>query len=146
MEQIEQLFKNANKSDVLNFTNILMDKIEEGIISPIVALKIQKIADAIKSSIDDGIKSRNISFSKEDSGNSLEIIESTECYYDVCQDIVLDSLNIEFSELKEKISNRKKYLKNNIPKEGETIVNKETGESKKIYPPNKGMQIRVTLK
>lgn len=145
MEQIEQLFKNANKSDVLDFTNSLMEKIEEGIISPIVALKIQKIADAIKSSIDDGIKSRNISFSKEESGNSLEIKESTIFDYGVCQDDILSELEAEQKELSLMISERKKFL-SAIPKDGLNIVDDNTGELKKIYPPNKGLQVRVTLK
>lgn len=145
MEQIEQLFKNANKSDVLNFTNGLMEKIEEGIISPIVALKIQKIADAIMSSIDDGIKSRNISFSKEESGNSLEITESSKCYYDVCQDDILRELEAKQKELAVKVTERKMALKA-IPKDGLDYVDDNTGELKKIYPPNRGLQVRITLK
>jgi hypothetical protein len=145
MEQIEQLFKNANKSDVLNFTDSLIHKIEEGIMSPIVALKIRKIADTINSSIDDGIKSRNISFSKEDSGNSLEIQESSIFDYRVCQDDILSELEAQQKELSLMISERKKFL-SSIPKDGLNIVDDNTGELKKIYPPNKGLQVRVTLK
>ena len=145
MEQIEQLFKNANKSDVINFTNSLMEKIEEGIISTIVALKIQKIADAIKSSIDEEIKSRNISFSKEESGNSLEIKESSVFDYSVCQDDILRELEAQKKELPLMITERKTFLKA-IPKDGLNIVDDNTGELKKIYPPNRGLQVRVTLK
>lgn len=75
-----------------------------------------------------------------------EAATKTEYDFSVCQDPVYNELEKQAAEVKEKIDERKKFLKTITKKM--TIVDEETGEVSTLYPPNKlqKMGLKVTIK
>lgn len=75
-----------------------------------------------------------------------EAATKTDYDFSVCQDPVYNELEQQSIELKEKLDERKKFLK--TVTKSMTIVNDETGEISTIYPPNKlqKMGLKVSLK
>lgn len=70
-------------------------------------------------------------------GVKFELFEAgTKYHYENCNDPILSELLEQSAELLEKIENRKEFLKN-VPTEGIIVVDENTGESPKVYPPYK---------
>lgn len=71
----------------------------------------------------------------------------TAYHYENCNDPLLDEYNKHIETLKEKIKQRQEMLQT-IPKEGMDMVNIETGESYKVYPPYKtsNSSFKITMK
>lgn len=84
----------------------------------------------------------------EFNGSKMEIKETGVKYdYSKCGDPAWDGFESLLSEIKETQKEREKFLKS-VPAEGIEIVNNETGEVIKVYPPSKTSttSIAVTLK
>jgi hypothetical protein len=81
------------------------------------------------------------------SGAKLELAETGTKYdFSLCNDSELLTLLESAEKIKEKIDTRQKFLKN-LPIEGVEVLNKETGELEKVYPPSKSSTsgYKVTL-
>lgn len=81
------------------------------------------------------------------SGAKIELAEvGTKYDYSQCGDVEWEMMDAEMKSLKEKISEREKFLKN-LPGAGIEQLNKETGEVTRIYPPSKSStsSYKITL-
>lgn len=81
------------------------------------------------------------------SGAKIELAEvGTKYDYSQCGDVEWEMMDAEMKSLKEKISEREKFLKN-LPGAGIEQLNKETGEVTTIYPPSKSStsSYKITL-
>lgn len=65
--------------------------------------------------------------------------------YDNCNDPILANLETEMATLKEKITERQKFLQN-LPEGGTTLVIEETGEAITIYKPFKTSTTSIFVK
>lgn len=67
--------------------------------------------------------------------------------YTGCQDSLIIELEAKKKELDEQIKARQKFLKN-LPPEGTTVLNEETGEVNTLYPPSRSSStiIKATIK
>jgi len=89
----------------------------------------KELSEAVIKEIEAGDKTKN--------GYSLKVTESGVKYdFSKCNDPELKGLEAELSELSKKIETRQKFLKA-LPWGGTTIVDENTGEVTKIYPPAK---------
>lgn len=64
--------------------------------------------------------------------------------YSVCQDPEHTELQKLFEEAKAKLAEREKFLKS-LPASGQQVVNEDTGETYKIYPPLKSSTTSVSV-
>jgi len=138
----------TTKDQRVSFVADLIDKLQEGLADPIkVHLQVKKMEDLI-SQIKDSKEYKDLLMDEafkygkrfEMYGAAFEI-KSGAGKYDY-------SCDPEIVELQEKIKQRQDYLKG-IPPDGVAVVDKETGEMKTIYKPNKTPAadvIAVTLK
>lgn len=81
------------------------------------------------------------------SGTKIELSETGTKYdFSKCDDFILESLLEQQEEITLKVDERKKFLKT-LPLEGMDILNKNTGELVKVYPPSKSSTsgYKVTL-
>jgi flagellar motility protein MotE (MotC chaperone) len=80
-------------------------------------------------------------------GVRFELAETGTNYdFSVCQDPILDLLEIELEEKKQAVAERKEFLKT-IRKEGESILDQRTGEVNTVFPPKKNSKssYKITL-
>ena len=65
--------------------------------------------------------------------------------YDNCNDPLVAQMHQELEQLQQEIKSRESWLKA-LPAEGMVIVDEETGETYKVYPPLKKSTTSVTIK
>lgn len=78
----------------------------------------------------------------------IELFESGTKYdFSQCGDVIFDELQQKLISVEEMIKERKEFLKS-IPSSGLDVVNVDTGELNKIYPPSKTSvsSYKITLK
>lgn len=146
----------TNKEQRRSFIEHTIKAIEEGQTNPLkIHLQLKAMEEIISGMTSlDTRKNKNADLAKryrdallsesEKNGREFEYhnakftIRETGSKYDysVCQDEELDKLQQQSDELNKKIKARQAFLKN-IPDEGTTILDKETGDVKTIYRPNK---------
>lgn len=145
-----------NKFQQQMLANEIILPVIEGDVNPIdVYVKAKAIQDALKIVTDDDRVKDLVICEVEKYGNnttynsaSLQVKEmGVKCDYSVCNDSIYNDLVDNIEKLKETLKQREKFLKS-ISSDGTLIVNEETGEVNKIYPPIKmaAQGISVTFK
>ena len=145
-----------NKFQQQMLANEIISPVIEGDVDPIdVYVKAKAIQDALKIVTDDDRVKDLVICEVEKYGNnttynsaSLQVKEMGVKYdYSVCNDSIYNDLVDNIEKLKETLKQREKFLKS-ISSDGTLIVNEETGEVNKIYPPIKmaAQGISVTFK
>lgn len=145
-----------NKFQQQMLANEIILPVIEGDVNPIdVYVKAKAIQDALKIVTDDDRVKDLVICEVEKYGNnttynsaSLQVKEMGVKYdYSVCNDSIYNDLVDNIEKLKETLKQREKFLKS-ISSDGTLIVNEETGEVNKIYPPIKmaAQGISVTFK
>ena len=145
-----------NKFQQQMLANEIILPVIEGDVDPIdVYVKAKAIQDALKIVTDDDRVKDLVICEVEKYGNnttynsaSLQVKEMGVKYdYSVCNDSIYNDLVDNIEKLKETLKQREKFLKS-ISSDGTLIVNEETGEVNKIYPPIKmaAQGISVTFK
>lgn len=145
-----------NKFQQQMLANEIILPVIEGDVDPIdVYVKAKAIQDALKIVTDDDRIKDLVICEVEKYGNnttynsaSLQVKEMGVKYdYSVCNDSIYNDLVDNIEKLKETLKQREKFLKS-ISSDGTSIVDEETGEVNKIYPPIKmaAQGISVTFK
>ncbi len=131
--------KNLTKKDILSKVQEVNELISNGELDVYEALAIAKRFETVGKSLVDICRSFDIS---KNSKYGIDITETSKYDYSTCNDSVLNDLLTQEAEIKDKISERKKFL-TAIPKGG--VADPETGEM--IYPASKGKPIiNISLK
>lgn len=145
-----------NKFQQQMLANEIILPVIEGDVNPIdVYVKAKAIQDALKIVTDDDRVKDLVICKVEKYGNnttynsaSLQVKEIGVKYdYSVCNDSIYNDLVDNIEKLKETLKQREKFLKS-ISSDGTLMVDEETGEVNKIYPPIKmaAQGISVTFK
>lgn len=145
-----------NKFQQQMLANEIILPVIEGDVNPIdVYVKAKAIQDALKIVTDDDRVKDLVICEVEKYGNnttynsaSLQVKEMGVKYdYSVCNDSIYNDLVDNIEKLKETLKQREKFLKS-ISSDGTLMVDEETGEVNKIYPPIKmaAQGISVTFK
>ena len=135
------------------FVDQVVQTVAEGNVDPLkVHLQIkctEEMIKAIKSSKEyseavlDEAQKHGKSFDYRNS--KLQIKEvGTKYDYSVCQDPEHTELLAKFEQAKADLEQREKLLKS-LPASGQQVVNEETGETYKIYPPLKSSTTSVSV-
>lgn len=124
----------------------MMKKVGEALTSTAKDNKFKEIAKEYISDTYDSV--RKLGLDNELLGARFECSETGVKYdFEVCGDSEWEELNTKVIQYKEMLSEREKFLKT-IPKDGLDILNEESGEVSKIFPPSKSSTstVKVTLK
>jgi len=144
---------NTSKEGINKYVNQCIQEVEAGILPPLhmaVYLKtMEKIIEGIQKGIKESALAEAEKYEKsfDFHGARIEMAElGTKYDYTSCGDIVLNELNKQISELSEKKKEHETMLK--TVKEGMTMVDENTGEIYKIFPPIKSSTtgIKITIK
>lgn len=157
MDEIK-IFNNypKNKFDQQMLANEIILPVIDGDVNPIdTYVKAKAIQDALKIVTDDDRIKDLVICEVEKYGNnttynsaSIQVKEMGVKYdYSGCNDDIYNALIHNIEVLKEKLKQRENFLKS-ITSDGATMVNEETGEVNKIYPPVKmaAQGIAITFK
>lgn len=170
MEQIQVLpeinfsLETSKKTDRELYVSDVLDDLLKGKVDPLkVHIKLKSMEDIIARFTDkkkypgtakryselvlvEALKHGQKSF--EMFNAKVEIKETGVTYdYSKCEDSEINTMLVEFDELKEKIEKRQKFLQTVSPK-GLIIVDPESGETNTVYPPAKmsTTSIAISLK
>lgn len=139
-----------------SFVNDLVSRVANGEVNPLHAhIQVKKMEDIIKAITSNEVYKACILSEAEKNGKSTEIynakIEITEVGvkydYSQCGDSQLSELMKTYEETGAEIKQRETFLKS-IPASGVEVLNEQTGEIEKLYPPSKSSStsIKVSLK
>ena len=131
---------------VSHYVNSMIEAVENGEISPMdLYVNLKKAGKIIDSVLDSETVKESVTReyhkygTREVDYKGVTLVQSetgVKFDYSGCQDRVITELELMKKELDEKIKARHKYLKN-LPPEGVTIVDEETGEVNTLYPPSR---------
>jgi hypothetical protein len=154
LEVVESFEKGLTKSDIRNLSEEFVEKVlAEG--NPLRAAEgLSAMENFLKEVKDnplfkDYVREEAAKYPKgfvSTSGAKIECCETGTKYdYSACEDEVINSLNEQLISLKEKISEREKFLKT-VPQSGLDVIT-ENGEAVKIFPPAKSStsSYKITL-
>lgn len=144
----------TTKDQRRSFVDQVVQTVAEGHVDPLkVHLQIkctEEMIKAIKSSKEyseavlDEASKHGKSFDYRNANLSIKEV-GTKFDYSVCQDPEHTALQEAFDLAKAKLDERETFLKS-LPASGQQVVNEETGETYKIYPPLKSSTTSVTVK
>ncbi len=147
----------TTKDQRASFVNDVIIKVENGEVNPLlIQLQLKCMEDIIKqitsnpyyktALVDEAEKMDGKSFQFHNS--KMEIKEAgVKYHFDKTNDFFLNDAEEQLKPLTESIKARQDFLKT-IPKEGMEILNEQTGEMVRVYPPYKTSTttIQVSLK
>lgn len=144
----------VSKRDIENLSSEIIKNIIDGEVNPLkVAQQLGAAEKMIKAVKDDPIYKRLL-LKEADSynertfstyGAQFQVKEVGVKYdYSVCNDPVYNDLQEQFKALQSQIKTREEMLKG-IPKEGLDVINEDTGELYKLFPPAKSSTTSVTV-
>jgi hypothetical protein len=142
----------SSKEQVVLFGTKLLKEIGDGTANPleIRAMKayFDKMFEFIKTDFDSAVREEAEKHGKsfQYKGVNMELAEvGTKFDYSVCNDPELNDLFFQSERIAERVKNRQKFLK--ALKEAISMVDEETGEMIKIYPPLKTStsSVKVTI-
>lgn len=140
-----------------HYVTSIVESVESGEVNPIDVFvnlkKVEKVIDGVmKSSVVQNAVTREyqkyntrevdfkgVTISQSEAGVKFD--------YSGCQDPVILELEEKKKEIDERLKERQKFLKN-IPPEGMTIIDENTGEVITLYPPSRSSStiIKATVK
>ena len=139
MESITRITK-----PISHYVDSIIKSIEDGEVNPLEVFvnlkKIEKVIDNVLKSenVKDALEKEYQKYGNREVDFNGAIITRSESGvkfdYSVCQDPLIINLENEKKELEDKIKDRQKLLKN-LPTEGMTELNEETGEVNTLFPP-----------
>ena len=141
------------KAERGEFVTRLVEKLESGGMSPLkVHKQVKCMEDLIKQiTANDTYKqylldeAAKYGKSFELHGAKFQVKEAGTKYdYSQCNDYVLTELQQQLNELTEKVNNRQKFLQL-APPEGIEVLEDQSGEVYRIYPPSKTSTTTVTI-
>ncbi len=146
----------TNKAQRQLFVNTLIDSIESGNVDPLeIHLQVKCMEDIIKQLNEDKRYKDAVLEKAQTHGKEFEYMSAkinirevgTKYDFSKCEDREYEMLESESNTLKEKLKVRADFLKK-APSEGITLVDENSGEVSKIYPPSKisTTSVVVTLK
>lgn len=140
--------------DIKEMATDIVVAIAEGEVSALkVAQQVAAMEKIVKAVKDDAVYKRVVlsEAEKQDDrtfalyGAQYQVKEVGVKYdYSRCGDIVYNDLMKELDELKERIKQREEMLKG-MPSDGTTVINEDTGEMYRIYPPSKSSTTSVSI-
>lgn len=141
------------KSERGEFVTRLVEKLESGEMSPLKVHKQVKCMEDLIKQITANENYRNYLLAEaahypksfELHGAKFQVKEAGTKYdYSQCNDYVLTELQQQLDELTEKVKNRQKFLQL-APPEGIEVLEDQSGEVYRIYPPSKSSTTTVTI-
>ena len=144
---------NTSKTGIEKYVNQCIHEVEAGILEPLhmaVYLKtMEKIVEGIQKGIKEAALTEAQKYEKSFDFHGARIEQTelgTKYDYSTCQDIAWNKLDEEIKLLSEKKKQREAFLK--TVKDGMTLVEEETGETWKVFPPLKTSTtgIKITIK
>ncbi len=144
----------TNKVQRQSFVTMLIDSLDNGNVDPLkIHLQVKCMEDIIKQlnespTYKEAVLSKAQTYaSKEfDFINSKISIREVGTKYDFsnCEDPIYSQLETQSKELSEKLKQRAEFLKK-APSEGTVIVDEQTGETTKVFPPSKTSTTSVVV-
>ena len=146
----------TTKQQRTDFVNDLILKMENGQVDPVkLHLQIKSIEEIVKQATSNGRYKSLLLDEAQKHGKKFtafnaefQIKEAGPKYdYSQCNDPVITDLLQQQAQLDEKVKARQEFLQT-LPIEGMEVINDETGEAYRIYPPSKSSTttVSVTLK
>lgn len=147
----------TTKKERESFVTDFLSRVENGSVNPLQAhYNLKCMSEIIKGITEDGnYKKLLLSEAEKHGSKSFEFKNSamqvkefgTKWHYENCNDAEIEQLLALKKEIEEKIKERESFLKS-LPTTGSIITDKETGETREIYPPYKTSTtgISITLK
>lgn len=147
----------TTKAQRATFVSDVIDKLKEGHANPLkVHLQVKCMEELVKNIKDnkeykDLLHEEAVKYGKSfEFGNAKFEVRNgaSKLDYSTCNDPEYLTLATSFEELKTRLEERKEFLKT-VPVKGLDVIDKDSGEFYKIYPPVKGASsdvIAVTLK
>ena len=146
----------TTKAERTAFVNNVIANIEDESVDPLkIHLQLKSLIDISEQLLENETYRKYLLSAAEKNGKKFTYQNAdfsikevgTRYNWDNCDDVELTDLLLQNESLKEKLKVKQDFLKK-VPIAGLAVINEETGETYKVYPPSKSSttSVAVTLK